>query len=269
MGKINFMREEKIYFENQGEKMEGILSKPGEETDSLVILVHGFTGTRDGPGGIFIKLAEELVSKNFVVLRFNFRFTTDDWSEFHKMTIKGEVSDLKLIIGEMSENYKKIGLVGESLGRSICILSYNKRIKCLVLWYPGVFPREADLGRRFLSEGAFKELKETGYISGRKSNGREYKVGKEFVEELKTLEVVPYVEKIHSLTLIIHGEKDSVVPFSQSERLLKILKEPKKLEKIEGICHAWKNKDFTNDYNFKAQQKAVKLTVDWFDKWLK
>jgi len=55
------------------------------------------------------------------------------------MAIKGEVSDLKLIINEMSKNYINIGLVGESMGALISILSYDERIKCLVLWYPGVF----------------------------------------------------------------------------------------------------------------------------------
>jgi len=263
------MKKEKIYFKNKGEKIEGILHKPEKKTESLVILVHGFAGSKDGPGGLFNKLAEELVSKNFDVLRFNFRFTTEDFSQFSKMTIGGEVEDLKIIIDEMSKKYKKIGLVGESLGGTISILSYDQRIKCLVLWYPAVFQRETDLGKRFLSKEAEKELKETGFVKGKKSDGREYRVGKKFVEELKTLNVIPYSEKIQSPTLIIHGEKDNVVPFEQSLRLLKILKGQKRLEKISGICHAWRNKDFTTDYNFEAQQIAIKLTVEWFEKWLK
>ena len=264
------MKIEKIYFENQGEKIEGILHLPERKTNSLIILVSGFTITKDGPaGGLWIKLASKLVSKNFVTLRFNYRFTTDDFTQFHKMTIGGEVSDLKLIINEMSKRYDKIGLVGESMGGLICVLAYNEKIKCLVLWYPGIFQRETDLGKRFLSKEAEKELKETGFIKGKKSDGREYKVGKKFIEELKTLNVIPYLEKIQSPTLLIHGENDAVVPFSHSERLLNFLKCPKKLEKIPKVCHAFKNKDFTTDYNLNAQQKAIKLTVKWLEKWLK
>jgi dienelactone hydrolase len=210
-----------------------------------------------------------LVLKGFAVLRFNFRFTTEDFKKFHKMTMKGEVSDLKLIIDEMSKKYNKIGLVGESMGGLISILSYDDRIKCLVLWYPGVFQKETDLGRWLLSEEAAKELEKTGFVKGKKSDGREYKVGREFIEELKKIEVIPCARNIHSPTLIIHGESDKVVPFNQSERLLKILKCPKKLEKIKGVYHAWKNKEFTTDYNLEAQQRAIKLTIDWFKKWLK
>jgi dienelactone hydrolase len=263
------MRIEKIYFENQGEKIEGILHLPEREINSLIILVHGFTGTMDGPGGLFIKLAKELANKDFVVLRFNFRFTSEDFSQFHKMTIGGEVSDLKLIIDEMSKRFSRIGLLGESMGGSICILAYNEKVKCLVLWYPAIFPKETDLGKRFLSKEAEKELKETGFIKGKKSDGREYKVGKEFVEELKNIDLVPYFERIGSPTLLIHGERDAVAPFSHSERLFRLLKCQKKLIKILKVCHAFKNKDFTTDYNLKAQQKAIELTVKWFEKWLK
>jgi pimeloyl-ACP methyl ester carboxylesterase len=263
------MKIEKIYFENQGEKIESILHSPEIKTDSLIILVHGFTGTMDGPGNLFIKLAEELVLKNFSVLRFNFRYTSEDFSQFDKMTIGGEVSDLKLIIDEMSKRFFRIGLVGESMGGAISILAYNEKIKCLVLWYPAIFLKETDLGKRFLSKGAEKELKETGFIKGKKSDGREYKIGKEFIEELKNINLIPHIQKIQSPTLLIHGENDVVVPFSHSERLLNFLKCPKKLEKIPKVFHAFKNKDFTTDYNLKAQQKAIKLTCKWFEKWLK
>lgn len=263
------MKEEKIYFENQSEEIEGILYLPEKKTNKLIILVHGFTSTREGAGGSFLKLAEKLTLNDFVVLVFNFRYTTDDFKNFHQMTIKGEVSDLKLIIEKMVKKYSKIGLVGESLGAVISTLSYDERIKCLVFWYPCVFLKETSLVRNFLSKEALEELEKTGFLIGKKSDGREYKIGKELVEELRTIEIIPFIKNIHSPILIIHGTKDTIVPFSHSEKLLNFLKEPKKLEKIEGICHGWRNKDFSTDYNFKAQEKAVRLTVEWFKQWLK
>jgi len=264
------MKIEKVYFENQGEKIEGILHLSERQTNSLIILVSGFTITKQGPAdGLWLKLAPKLVSQDFAVLRFNFRYTTEDFREFHKMSIRGEAGDLKVIIDEMSKKFGKIGIVGESMGGLISVLSYNEKIKCLVLWYPAVFQKETDLGKRFLSKEAEEELRKTGFIKGKKSDGREYKVGKEFVEDLKNLNVIPYLKKISSPTLIIHGEKDSVVPFSHSERLLNLLNCSKKLERIPQVCHAFKNEDFTTDYNPNAQEKAIKLTIDWFKKWLK
>ncbi len=262
------MKIRKVYFENQGYKIEGFLHLSEKETKSLIILVHGFTGSRNGPGNLFIELAEDLTSKGFNVLRFNFRFTTDDWNEFHKMTMEGEVSDLKLIINEMSKKYDKIGLVGESMGGSISILSYNEKVKCLVLWYTALFRRETALSKRFLSKEKLQELEKTGFIRGKKSNGQEYKVGKDFVKEIETIDIVPHAKKISCPTLLIHGDVDDIVPFSHSEILLTILKGPKKLEKIIGANHAWENEEYSN-YNIEAQKLAIKLTTDWFNKWLK
>ncbi len=264
-----FMSEEKIHFENQGQKIEGILHSPDDKTDALIILAHGLTGSKEGPGGLFLKLAEELSDKNFAVLRFNFGFTANNFSELHKMTIKGEVSDLKLIINTMSKRYDKIGLVGESMGGTISILSWSEKIKSLVLWYPSVFPKETGLSKMLFSEEAVKELERTGFVKGRKSDGREYKIGKEFVEELKSLDVILYAKLISSPCLIIHGENDIVVPFTQSERLLNFLQGPKKIVKIEKVYHAWKNKEFSAYYNAEVQQKAAALTVEWFNQWLK
>jgi dienelactone hydrolase len=259
----------KLYFENEGQQIEGFLHLPDNTTQSLVILVHGFTGSRDGPDGIFIKLAEDLVSKSFAVLRFNFRFTTENWSEFHNMTISGEVSDLKLIINEMSKEYGKIGLVGESMGGTISVLSYDEKVKCLVLWYPGIFLNETELKSRTETREAKDELEKTGFVTLEKeSTGEKFRIGKKFIEEREQTDIVPYAKRISCPILLIHGDSDTTVPFDQSERLLKILKGSKKLEKIIDANHAWWNKDDTA-INPKAQEQSVGLTVEWIDKWLK
>jgi len=259
---------EKVNFENEGQKIEGILHVPEKTTESLVILVHGFTGSKDGPGGAFIKLVESLASKGFAVLRFNFRFTTEDWSEFHNMSISGETSDLKVIIDEMSKRYGKIAVVGESMGGTISILGYDERVKCLVLWYPVAFPNEIVLRTLASAEEAKEELEKTGFVTMmKKSTRQKFKVGRKYVEEMEKSNLVPYAEKISCPTLLIHGDADRVVSFNQSERLLKILKEPKRLEKISGVGHAWHSGP--NDYDADAQRQAIKLTVEWFEKWLK
>lgn len=262
------MKEEKVYFENQGQKIEGILHLPENKTNSLVILVHGFTGSRDGPGKIFEKMAKRLTPENFAVLRFNFRFTTDDWNEFHKMTMRGEASDLKLIINEMSKRYNNIGLVGESLGGSLSILSYNEKVKCLVLWYTNLYPRETRLGKKILSEESKIEIEKTSFLKLKTSKGQEFKIGKDFIEEIKATDIIPYVKNILSPTLLIHGDADSIVPFNHSEKILNLLRGPKKLERIVGANHAWENEEYT-DYNLEAQEKAIELTADWINKWLK
>jgi len=258
---------EKIIIENEDQKIIGILHKSDKPSDKLVILVHGFTGDMDGPAGFFIPVAEKLCENGFDVYRFSFRFTTKDWSLFQNMTIRGEVSDLKKIISVMSKKYRKIGIVGESLGAPVSILSYNDKINVIVFWYPVLFLRETSSRKNFLTNKKLKELEERGHLIHKKYIG-DVKVGKDYINEIKTLDLIPFAKKIRCPVLSIHGDKDVHVPLDHSERLMKILKEPKNLEIIAGANHVWRGIDYTLPIP-KFQQKALQLTIDWFKKWLK
>ena len=260
------MKVEKFELENKGEKILGHLHIPDNKTDKLIILVHGFTGTENGPVNLFVELAEKLVSENFAVLRFNFRYTDETWKEFHKMTMEGEKEDLKLIINKMSEKFSKIGLLGESMGGAVSILSYDHRIKCLVLWYPLIKLKGSDM-EKFFTKEAQKELQETGFIRNLTSKGI-IKVNKKYVEELKNLDLSENIKKISCPVLLIHGDVDDVVPVTQSEEAFSILKEPKKIEIIHNANHAWWNKEDTKPMK-EAQEKTIKLSIDWFKKWLR
>jgi len=257
------MEEQKLYIENEGEKIECVLHKSDEPTDTLIITVHGFTGTMDN----FIPLAEKLSDNGFDTLRFNFRFTTKDWNLFQNMTINGEVSDLKKIISAMSKKYKKIGIVGESLGGAISILGCNDKVNVIVLWYPAVFLREVSSMKKLLIEEKQAELEQKGYAILEKSVGN-VSVGKKFIKEIKTLGLISFSENIKSPILLIHGDSDSSVNLNQSERLIEILKEPKKLEIITGANHVWKDADY-KDIVPEFEEKALNLTLNWFNRWLK
>ena len=156
------MEEKIIEFENNGEKIKGVLALPDQKTEKIVVIVHGFTATKDGPGNSFVKLAKKLAENGFVALRFNFRYTNENFTEFEKMTISSEVSDLKLIIKKMKEKFKKIGLVGESMGGIISVLCYSEKINCMVLWYPALFLKDTRVGKWLSSKEAIEELKLKG-----------------------------------------------------------------------------------------------------------
>ena len=95
----------------------------------------------------------------------------------------------------------------------------------------------------------------------------EAKIGKEFLDEVRTLDLIPFVKKVKCPVLLIHGDKDTHVPHSHSEKLIELLKEPKKLEIIPGANHCWRGIDYTVPIP-EFQEKALKLTIEWFKKWL-
>lgn len=260
------MREERIEFENKGEKIIGLLALPDIKADSLILLVHGFTGNMDGPADLYKRLAYKLTENSFAVYRFNFRFTSDNFENFHKMTIADEVDDLKFLVKEFSKKYDKIGVVGESLGGAISMLSYSIKVKCLVLFYPAIFFKE-NIANRWSSDKQIRELNEKGVLPWVKSSGQKLFVGKKFIEEINKIEIFPEVPKIKCPILFIHGNIDKLVSFTESERAFNIANEPKRIEIIEGAQHGFKDSNYLPSEEL--QDKAIDLTVNWFKMWLK
>lgn len=260
------MKEEKLEFENQGEKIIGFLTLHDLKTNSLILLVHGFTGNMNGPADLYKRLAYKLTENGFAVYRFNFRFTSDSFEDYHKMTIVGEVNDLKLLIKEFSKKYNKIGVVGESLGGAISILSYSSQVKCLVLFYPAIFYKE-NIANRWSSDEEIRELNEKGVLPWVRSSGQKLYVGKKFIEEVKKIEIFPEVPKIKCPILFIHGNADTTVSFTESERAFKVANEPKRIEIIDGAHHGFKDRNYQPSEEL--QNRAIDLTIDWFKKWLK
>ena len=181
------------------------------------------------------------------------------------MTIKGEVEDLKNAINYLSTKFGQIGVVGESMGGAVAVLSYNQKVKCMVLWYPSIFLSEAPSFREW--EKRKNEIKKQGYLVIEKiklGKLREIRIGKGFFKERGTLKVINFVKKIRAPLLIVTGDNDQDVPHNQSERAFKLANKPKKLEIIHGADHC-----FRGENREEWQAKGIQLTVDWFKRWLK
>ena len=80
-------------------------------------------------------------------------------------------------------------------------------------------------------------------------------------EILKNLSPLYHVSVKSSPALILHGDKDDVVPMRQSEMFVKKLQEsnvPVSLFIKKGAGHGWERSD-----------EELKMVIDWFDKYLK
>lgn len=262
------MKEIPVNFQNDG-NIVGKLSKIANPR-GLVILVHGFTGSIDGPGGTsWKKLSKELNRAGFDTFRFNFRFTSKGWKNFHKMTISGEVKDLNFVLKKFSKKYKKIAVVGESMGGSIAVLSFSKKIKCLVMWYPATDFRKGNWIKRFKSKRALRELREKGYATTEKrSTNEEIKVGIKFIQERLKIDLDKSFRRISSPILVVFSKEDTIVPPKSIIKTFKLI--PSKHKRIFGISgtdHAWW-KPGRRERNFGAEETAIKKTVSWIEEWL-
>jgi len=233
------MKEEKIEFFSKNKKVFGILHIPNKKNPNAIIMVHGFGGYAfDKP---FKDMAEKLCENGFIVLRFAFRGY--DGNEILKdTTISKEIFDLKAAIDFIEkQKINKIGLITESLGGSIAILLNDSRVNAMFLMAPTIY---------------FKD-------TFPKSRYEEY-AGEKFLEEIDEIDRIKesQIKAIKCPVMIVHGSNDKDVNPKQSEELFKIANKPKDFVLIENGKHV-----LTRDLS--SRKKIIRLSLEWFNKWLK
>ncbi len=262
------MKQEKVFYENEKQRISAALHTPDASTEKCIILVHGFTGDKDteGSSDIYPRLADALAKKGFACLRFDCRGSGESDGRFEDMTIAGETSDLRVSIGYVKHRgFNKIGVLGSSHGGCITLLGYENNIDCLVLWYPVIFPKETQ-GFEFMKENEAK-LNRDGKIFYKERNGKKFHIGKQMYIDRKNAEPFSKIKDIRCAILIVTGDKDSRVDKSQSERAFAAAKEPKSLEIIHGADHCFRNPDDTPNQDY--MNKAIDMTVRFFVNHLK
>jgi hypothetical protein len=260
------MDEKKIKFMNKNQKIIGVLHIPNIRNPPGILMAHGFSVDKD-EHGLFVKTAREFCRNGFMVLRFDFRGSGESGGRFEDIKIGDNVSDLKKAIEFMSKqkiNKQKIGLLGASFGGAISILALNQKIKALVLWNPTFKIKEVfeDYFKKIIGVDWLDEIEDKGFVLLYKKREKKFfKITKEFWNDMKNKDLNSFARKINCPTLIVHGDKDTIVPLAHSKELFKILKKPKQIKIIEGSEHGFHDQD--------SSKEAIDLSLKWFVKWLK
>src|SRR5271168_2919208 len=191
-------------------------------------MIHGGPGgDHNGPSDIFVKTAHALARKGIASLRFDFRGSGNSEGDFVDTTIRGEVEDLSVALHlALSHGYTRIGLLGESMGGTVAILGSDARYKALVLWYPAIELMDTSL-QHYLSEEHAAELSSEGYVTE-----GDIRIGRPFLDEVKTLSLQSIIPTISQPVLFIHGDLDDDVPHSHSLDAANLLRAPYHLEII-------------------------------------
>jgi len=103
----------------------------------LVILCHGFTGTKTESGRLFVHTARTLRKAGLNALRYDFAGSGDSSGDFNEMTANSQIRDALDVLAWGQRRYKKVAFLGLSFGggTSICA-SYQakRRPDALLTW---------------------------------------------------------------------------------------------------------------------------------------
>lgn len=211
--------------------------------DEVLILAHGWFMTKDSKP--FAKMAE-IFCKDFDVISLDFR--GHGHSEgFYTFSAKERI-DLKTVINYSKKQYKKIYLMGFSLGGALVIIqgSVKNVDKIIAVSPPCDFNKiENQMWKKEAWIPTLKKCEPKRWFSIRPSLIIRRKV--------KPIDVV---DKITASTLFIAGELDPTVHPWHTKTLFDKAKCKKQLEIFEGCIHA-------EDLFLKEEEKFVSLCKGW------
>lgn len=194
--------------------------------DEVVIMVHGWFMTKDSK--LFCDMAE-IFSQHFDVLSMDCRGHGKS-SGFYTFTTK-ETEDLKTVVNYAKEIYKKIYLIGFSLGGGLVIIhgALQKNVdKIIAVSAHYSFERiENQMWRPEAWVPTFKKMELKRWLSVRPSCI--------IREKIKPIDVV---DKVEMPTLFTAGRHDPTVHAWHTKRLYKKAKCEKQFELFENGTHA-------------------------------
>ncbi|MDF1815179.1 MAG: alpha/beta fold hydrolase [Verrucomicrobiales bacterium] len=230
------------------EKLDYAFHGDPTDTSLLVIIGHGVTGNKDRPWAV--GLADAIADAGFAALRFSYSGNGDSEGDFAKSTITKEIKDLKAIVNAAEDaGYHKICYAGHSMGAAVGVLAASRddRIEMLISLAGMV-----DTARFCKAE--------FGDVTPGKGNMWDEEgcpLSQEFVDDMmKIKNVSNKTEKIEASWLIVHGDKDDLVPVEEGREIYAKCYEPKHYVEIAGGDHVFSGK------SLKPMTKAV---VEWLE----
>jgi alpha/beta superfamily hydrolase len=252
--------EDQVEFENKkGQKLVGILHEPKEKTDKAVVIAHTFKGDKDYQP--ILEAASEFLAMNKIaVLRFDFAGAGESEGDYKNTTLLSEVDDLRSAIKFVeSRGYKKIGLIGFSIGAIVSLIAYNSKIRAIVLWSPLLNPMIIyDRYKKFEEEFKISKF----IVKERKIDKKKVRIGIDLFNEWKNINMVPFIETVECPVLfVVAGEDKEICNREENLEMLKYFPNKKnKLIVVEGADHDFLDKE--------KARKVILATRNWLRKFL-
>ncbi len=231
--------------------LAAVLHLPEQGTDRGVVICHGLLSDKDSQK--HFQLATKLCEAGIAALRFDFQGRGQSPGDMMNISFSGQVKQAGAAIDALKNLacVKKIGISGSSMGGAVSILlaAKNPSVSCLVTM--AAVARTDLLGERIVGPKAMEVWKRKGYLRFENEP-----VGFSLVQDGKKVDVPGAARRIGCRWLIIHGQKDEVVPLEDAMLLRESATCDPVLQVVAGADHS-----FSGDEH---RQKVVNMAVDFF-----
>lgn len=237
------MKVERVSFASLGQAIAAVLHLPVPDTKNqpCVIASHGLFSSKDSEK--YIALGDRFARRGMAFLRFDFRGCGESGGRISESTVSDRMEDLNMAMGFVRSHPRigpRIGLLGSSLGGFISLIMAvgEEDIRAVVTW-----------ATPFSLNG----------LEEKRGEGEMAVLGEKFFQDIKTHDLTSILGKVINC-LVIHGDRDELVPVDHARMIYERLNEPKKMEIIEGGDHRLTHPDH--------REKAMEITLEWFEMYL-
>ena len=246
--------EQQVRFDNRlGETLAGTLNRPGGDSAFGVVLGHCFTCSRHT--AVLRQIARDLETSGNMALRFDFSGNGQSEGRFSDSTYSKQISEMQVAVEFLrAEGVGRIGLAGHSLGAVVALLSAPR--------VPSVFAVCTLAGRlvgltpsHFLNAEQKSQVLETGRVTFT-SRGRSLALTQDFFSDAEQYRPAELVADLAHPLLIVHGDRDDIVPVSEAQGAVAINPEGIELAVIENADHMFSGEEH--------RLEVSRLVVDWF-----
>ena len=223
---------------------------------------HGITTDKE-EDGLYTEFAESLLAPSFDSIRFDFRGHGESRVPSEQTTVAGELLDLMAVVKWARESgHRKIFHLATSFGASVTLLALSRfsfnDLSAVVFWNPVIdyhntfIEPKVEWAREFFDQ---KEETELAYRAGTKVSETDFVIGPLMTMELLLLHPEQTIWPSSPPLLIIHGDADTCVPFSDAEEYMIRNHDSVTLHRVPGVDHGFDDKI----------QDVCQQTVQWFE----
>ncbi|RED55422.1 alpha/beta hydrolase family protein [Cohnella phaseoli] len=229
-----------------------------EKKMPLVVICHGFIGSRIGVDRLFLLASRLLAQRGFLVIRFDFAGCGESEGVYGEHGLDSMIAQTRSVLDYGLSldcvDPLRVTLLGHSLGGAVALLTgtRDRRVKSLALWSPVSYPFSDIV--KIVGRGVYDETVKKG-----QADYQGYKLKPEFFESLQQHQPFQEASKFSGDVFIAHGTSDDVIPADYSFLLEKTF-----WLRGEGRCD--KNILFQADHTYSQgvhKNELYQSTLDW------
>jgi putative redox protein len=225
---------QKIQFPNTvGEPLAAALTVPDLPLLGYVLFAHCFTCGKDIAAAA--RISRFLAASGFAVLRFDFTGLGGSGGDFPNTSFRSNIDDLVAAADYLRDAHQApVLLMGHSLGGTAVLAAAAQIPECKAVVTIGAPATPEHVRKQFAGSSERIEAEGEALVS---IAGREFRIKKEFLDDLRRHPLTEQVARLRRALLIFHAPLDEVVSIDEAANIFIAAKHPKSFVSLDGADH--------------------------------